>query len=106
MFSEIGVFSSGASLGGGGGRGRGAVPTAPGDGVSGSGRDCHPARPRPEWEATHTADLDNASLKKGTKLIWLSTGNDDGLIASTQSTVDILKKHGFEPVFMESRGRA
>ena len=58
----------------------------------------HPGR------ALHLGDLDNASLKKGTKLIWLSTGKDDGLIAATKTTVDILKKHGFAPVFIESPG--
>ena len=64
-----------------------------------------PARPpQPDWEATHKADLDNAALKKGTKLIWLSTGVDDSLITNTRSTVDMLKKHGFEPVFKQSLG--
>jgi enterochelin esterase-like enzyme len=97
MFAQIGVFSSGASLGGGRGRGpaAGAPPAAA------------PATPppaRPDWEATHLADLDNANLKKGTKLIWLSTGKDDGLVANTKSTVDLLKKHGFAPVFIESPG--
>jgi enterochelin esterase family protein len=89
MFAQIGVFSSGAVLGGGRGRGPASATPAP---------------PRPDWEATHAADLDNAALKKGTKLIWLSTGKDDGLIAATKATVDILKKHGFEPVFIESPG--
>jgi enterochelin esterase family protein len=92
MFSQIGVFSSGAVLGGGRGRAANAAAPAP------------PAPPRPDWEATHAADLDNASLKKGTKLIWLSTGKDDGLVAATKSTVELLKKHGFEPVFVESPG--
>jgi enterochelin esterase family protein len=92
-FAEIGVFSSGASLGGGGGRRGAAAP------------DAAAARPpRPDWEATHTADLDNAGLKKGTRLIWLSTGVDDNLIANTRSTVEILKKHGFEPILKESPG--
>ena len=107
MFSEIGVFSSGAVLGGGG-RGRGAAPTPGGATVTPVSAPATPPPaaqpPRPDWEATHAADLDNASLKKGVKLIWLSTGKDDGLIASTRSTVDILKKHGFEPVFVESPG--
>jgi enterochelin esterase family protein len=94
MFAEIGVFSSGASLGGGRGRGAAAAAAAP----------ATPPPPRPDWEATHLADLDNASLKKGTKLIWLSTGKDDNLIANTRSTVELLKKHGFEPVFIESPG--
>jgi len=94
LFGQIGVFSSGASLGGGRGRGAGAAAGAP--------TAAQPARL--DWESTHLADLDNASLKKGTKLIWLSTGKDDRLIASTQSTVELLKKHGFAPVFIESPG--
>jgi enterochelin esterase-like enzyme len=107
LFSEIGVFSSGATLGGG--RGRGPAAPAPGGAtvtpVSAPATPPPAAQPpRPDWEATHTVDLDNASLKKGLKLIWLSTGKDDGLMASTKSTVDILKKHGFEPVFVESPG--
>ena len=50
------------------------------------------------------ADLDNAALKKGTKLIWFSTGVDDGLITNTKATVEMLKKHGFTPGFKESPG--
>ena len=52
----------------------------------------------------HEADLDNPAMKKGLKLIWLSTGVDDGLITNTRSTVEMLKKHNFEPVFKESAG--
>jgi enterochelin esterase family protein len=100
MFAEIGVFSSGATLGGGGGR-RGPAPA---DGAAPAAAPATPPPARPNWEATHAADLDNASLKKGTKLIWLSTGVDDSLIANTRSTVELLKKHGFEPVFKESAG--
>lgn len=80
-FTYIGVFSSGASLGGGG---RGGAA--------------------PDFETIHKADLDNPALKKGTKLIWLSTGVDDGLIANTKTTMEMLKKHGFNPVFKESPG--
>jgi enterochelin esterase family protein len=60
--------------------------------------------PQEAWETAHLADLDNASLKKGLKLIWVSTGVDDGLMASTKGTVDMLKKHGFDPVFIQSPG--
>lgn len=84
-FAYIGVFSSGASLGGGRGAATGA--TQP-----------------PDWEAVHKANLDDASLKKGTRLIWLSTGVDDRLIANTKATVELLQKHGFKPVFKESPG--
>ena len=88
-FTYIGVFSSGASLGG---AGRGGPAATTGQ-----------AAP-PDWETIHKADLDNPALKKGTKLIWLSTGKDDGLIANTRTTVEMLKKHGFNPVFKESPG--
>ncbi|MGA3241807.1 MAG: alpha/beta hydrolase-fold protein [Bryobacteraceae bacterium] len=92
-FAYIGVFSSGASLGGGGrGRGGAAAPATPA-----------PA-PGAMWEQQHLAMLDNASLKKGTKLIWFSTGVDDGLIANSRSSVELLQKHGFTAVFKESSG--
>jgi len=87
-FAYIGVYSSGATLGGG----RGPAPGAA------------PAPLPPNWEAVHVADLDNPSLKKGTKLLWLATGVDDRLIASTRTTVEILKKHGFQPEFKETPG--
>ena len=95
-FAYVGVFSSGATLGGGGRGGRGATPAAT------------PPTPPPAgpsaWETSHKDSLDNAALKKGTKLIWLSTGHDDGLMPSTLATVEMLKKHGFNPVFKESPG--
>ncbi|MGO9261759.1 MAG: alpha/beta hydrolase-fold protein [Bryobacteraceae bacterium] len=98
-FAYIGVFSSGATLGGG--RGRGAAGAAAPAAAA-------PAAPAPApgavWEQQHLAMLDNASLKKGTKLVWFSTGVDDGLIANSRSSVELLKKHGFNPVFKESPG--
>lgn len=77
-FAYIAVFSSGASLMNAGG-------------TSG-------------WEERHKDVLDNPKLKKGIKLIWMSTGKDDGLITSSRATVEVLKKHGFNPVFVESPG--
>jgi enterochelin esterase-like enzyme len=97
QFAYIGVFSSGATLGGGG---RGAAPAA-----AGAPAQAPAAAPAPTaWETTHLAHLDDPKLKKGTKLVWLSTGVNDGLIANTRSTVEMLKKHGFAPVFKESPG--
>jgi len=87
-FAYIGVFSSGATLGGGRGPGAAAAGTPP----------------PPDWDTVHQADLANPDLKKGTRLIWLSTGVDDGLMANTRSTLEMLKKHGFDPVFQESPG--
>jgi len=75
-FAYIGVYSSGI-LGGGGAE---------------------------AWEKAHAADLDNASLKKGTKLVWFRTGVDDSLIANSKATVEMLKKHGFDATFKESEG--
>jgi enterochelin esterase family protein len=92
QFAYIGVFSSGIL--GGGGRGRGAAPAAG-----------TPAPPFGEaWEKQNLAMLDNAALKKGLKLVWFSTGKDDGLITTSRATVDLLKKHGFDAQFHESPG--
>jgi enterochelin esterase-like enzyme len=56
------------------------------------------------WESRNLAMLDNASLKKGTKLVWFSTGKDDTLMPTTKATVDLLKKHAFNVAFEESPG--
>jgi enterochelin esterase family protein len=92
-FAYVGVFSSGIL--GGGGRGRGAAPA---DAAA-------PAPPFGEaWEKANLAALDNAATKRGLRLFWFSTGKEDGLITTTRNTVDLLKKHGFNPVFLESEG--
>lgn len=57
-----------------------------------------------EWEKNHAADLENASLKKGLKAVWFSTGANDSLITNSKATVDLLKKHGFDATFQESPG--
>jgi enterochelin esterase-like enzyme len=92
-FAYIGVFSSGIM---GGGAGRGAATPAAG-GAPG-------VTPAAAWEQRNLAALDKASLKKGLKLVWFSTGVDDGLITNSKNTVEMLQKHGFNPVFKESRG--
>ncbi len=76
-FAYIGVFSSGIGLGGGGAA---------------------------SWEEQHKATLDDPKLKKGIKLLWLSTGRNDSLIQRSRDTVELLKRHGFKPVFLESPG--
>ena len=83
-FAYIGVYSSGL-FGTPGGRGGNADPVA-------------------GWEQAHEAELNNAAARKGLKLVWFSTGADDFLMPTTKATVDLLKKHGFEPVFHESPG--
>jgi enterochelin esterase-like enzyme len=57
-----------------------------------------------EWEKTHQKILDDAEAKKGLKLLWLSTGTKDFLMPRTRETVEMFKKHSFNPVFKESDG--
>ena len=81
------MFSSGIISGA-----RGATPAAP-------------TAPFGEaWEKQNLAALDNAATKRGLNLLWFSTGKEDFLIDTTRSTVELLKKHGFKPVFIESQG--
>ena len=88
-FAYIGVFSSGIIS-----AGRGAAPSA----------DTASAPFAEAWEKQHLAALDNVANKRGLNLMWFGTGKEDFLIATTRSTVELLKKHGFKPVFVESEG--
>lgn len=58
----------------------------------------------PSWEEQHQEVLDNADLKKGIKLFWFATGNEDFLIETSRATVEMLKNHGFDIVYKESSG--
>jgi len=58
----------------------------------------------PSWEEQHKDTLDDARLKKGLKLLWFSTGKDDSLMSTSRATVEMLRKHGFEPVLNETSG--
>jgi enterochelin esterase-like enzyme len=87
-FAYIGVYSSGL-IGG-------LLGPAPSPGTARS--------PEASWEDQHQSELDNAAAKKGLKLLWFSTGADDRLLATSKSSVDMLKKHGFNAVFQESPG--
>jgi enterochelin esterase-like enzyme len=124
-FGYIGVYSSGllgAFPGLGGGR-RGAAPpaapaaapaaTPPGAPAANAATPAAPAAAAPaapqaptaaDWETQNAATLDNASLKKGLKVFWFATGKDDGLITTTNATVELFKKHGFNPVMKETPG--
>ena len=83
----MGVFSSG--LIGGFGGGRGGATNAPAGAA---------------WEERNQVALDDAKLKKGLKLVWFATGKDDFLVETSRRTVEMLKKHGFDPVFKETAG--
>ena len=58
----------------------------------------------PSFEKRNREVLDNAELKKGLKLFWFSTGRQDSLIQTSQTTVEMFRKHGFDVVFKESDG--
>lgn len=86
-FAYVGVYSSGIF------------------GILGGGSGFNSNQPQgPSWEEQHLAVLDNPKLKKGLKLFWFSTGKEDFLISTTRATVEMFKKHGFQPVFLESPG--
>jgi enterochelin esterase family protein len=91
-FAYIGVFSSGLFGIAGGTPGRAGTPPPEGP------------NPVTAWEEQNKANLDNPALKKDLKLFWFSTGKDDGLIATSKATVELLKKHGFNATFEESPG--
>ncbi len=63
-----------------------------------------PTAVAPEWVQEHAAELDNAGLKKGLKLLWFGTGADDHLLPISKATIATLKDHGFNPVFVQSGG--
>ena len=99
-FAYIGVYSSGLlgafpELA----TGRGATPT-PTTGTT--------APPAPvlatDWVEKNKRNLDDPALKKGLKLLWFGTGEADRLLPTTVATVDLLKKHGFAPIFKETPG--
>ncbi len=57
-----------------------------------------------DWEQRNKAGLDDAEARAGLKLLWFATGTQDFLMQRTRETVDLLKKHGFSPVFKETDG--
>jgi enterochelin esterase-like enzyme len=133
-FAYIGVYSSGliSAFPELSGRGRGAAPAPPAAPAaaptpaptaapaaappaapaaapaaappSGRGAQGPPAQTAAEWEKANAATLDDAKLKKDLKLLWFATGKDDFLLTTTKATLDLLKKHGFEPVYRETDG--
>ncbi len=96
-FAYIGVYSSGLLS---------AFMRAPQAGAPRPAPDAiPPITPAGEaWIKQHQAKLDDANLKKGLKLLWFATGKDDFLLGTTKGTLDLLKKHGFSPVYQETAG--
>jgi len=57
-----------------------------------------------EWETAHVAALNDAKTKRGLRVLWFRTGSDDFLLSTTKSTVEMLRKHGFDVAFQETQG--
>ena len=93
-FAYIGVYSSGLI---------GAFPTAGRGGAAPAAPAAAPAGPT-EFEKTNAAKLADANLKKGLRLLWFATGKDDFLLSTTTSTVELFRRNGFSPVYVESPG--
>lgn len=91
-FSYIGVYSSGVF---------GMAPRTP---AKKDASKPPTGEAPPSWEEQHVAMLGNAGLKKDLKLLWFATGSEDFLVETTRSTVEMLKKHGFSPVYKETGG--
>jgi enterochelin esterase family protein len=83
-FAYIGVFSSGVF----------GLVRSPG----------MPEPSGPSFEEQHQAALDNIAVNKGIKLFWIATGKDDFVMPTTRATLELFKKHGYNPVFVESEG--
>ncbi len=96
-FAYVGVYSSGLLS---------AFMRAPQPGAPRPAADAiPPITPAGEaWLKQHQAKLDDAGLKKGLKLFWFATGKEDFLLGMTKGTLDLLKKHGFNPVYQETPG--
>lgn len=58
----------------------------------------------PSYEERNIKILDNKKLKKELKLFWFATGKDDFLLKTTHTTVDLMKKHGFDILYKETSG--
>ena len=85
-FAYMGVFSSGLFQ------------------MFGTGRGNAPNTQSPTWEQQNAKVLDDAGLRKGLKLFWFGTGKDDFLLKTSQQTVEMFRKHGFEVKYDETEG--
>ena len=56
------------------------------------------------WIKQNQAKLDDANLKKGLKVFWFATGKEDFLLGTTKASLELFKKHGFNPTFQETAG--
>jgi len=56
------------------------------------------------FQTTHSAALNDASLRDGLEYFWFATGDEDSLIETTKASVDMFREHGFDVAYHESGG--
>jgi enterochelin esterase family protein len=57
-----------------------------------------------DWKREHKEALCDATARDELKLLWFATGSQDFLLSRTKETVELFKKHGFNPVFKQTTG--
>ncbi len=62
------------------------------------------AAPNTKWEDDHKTTLDDSDLKKDLRLVWIGCGKEDFLVRTSDTTVEMLKKHKFDVVSKASEG--
>jgi enterochelin esterase family protein len=81
QFAYLGVFSSG---------------------IFGMNRRGEEGSSGPGWEERNKEAL--AGSKDGLELLWMATGKEDFLLETSRSSVELLKKHGFNVTYRETDG--
>lgn len=56
------------------------------------------------YAADHQNILTNDDLKGGLEMFWFATGEDDFLLETTRSTVELFKEYGFDVEYKETDG--
>ncbi|HEY1065204.1 MAG TPA: alpha/beta hydrolase-fold protein, partial [Pirellulales bacterium] len=56
------------------------------------------------WEDAHQEQLDDAEAKKDLRLLWVGCGKADFLLATSDATVEMLKRHQFNVTYRQTEG--
>lgn len=60
--------------------------------------------PSTDWEDSHLATLDDASLKEGLRVFWIACGREDFLVRTSEATVEMFEKHQFKVEERQTEG--
>ncbi len=56
------------------------------------------------WMSRHAKMLDDKEARRGLRLMWFATGNEDFLLETSRATVKTFKDHGFDVTYQETEG--